>query len=467
MSRKTVYYHDPLHDDFAPTNGRIHPKQIGADFPYEHKGPLWNALAFVVYRMVMTPFLFLYCKLVFGLRIENRKALRALPGGYFLYGNHTNTLADAFIPTLLSFPRRANIITSADTVSILGVRNIVQMLGAIPLANTIEGTRQFLAAMHRRLERGQAVMIYPEAHIWPYYNGIRPFPDTSFAYPVREQLPAVAAAVVYRQRKLLRALPPRITVVVSDPFYPDPALPPRSARRDLHEKVYTFLCDTVSARRSYAHIEYLPAQDQNPAARGPRRAPRKVESRLAHLTEAAIQDTFLKLLSEQPFDKITVTQLVEECQITRRTFYYHYSDLFELLDIILRRETDRAVAEFEATGSWEECMITASRFAREHKRAVYHIYTSSHRLELERHVNRVSEEMMRSYVERQSKGLRVSEQDKKLVCDLYRFGITDIFYAWLENGMKEDLETQIHRLSLLFTGNIRASLSRVQIPEEF
>ncbi len=267
MSRKTVYYHDPLHDDFAPTNGRIHPKQIGADFPYEHEGPLWNALAFVVYRMVMTPFLFLYCKLVFGLRIENRKALRALPGGYFLYGNHTNTLADAFIPTLLSFPRRANIITSADTVSIPGVRNIVQMLGAIPLANTIEGTRQFLAAMHRRLERGQAVMIYPEAHIWPYYNGIRPFPDTSFAYPVREQLPAVAAAVVYRQRKLLRALPPRITVVVSDPFYPDPALPPRSARRDLHKKVYTFLCDTVSARRSYAHIEYLPAQDQNPAAR--------------------------------------------------------------------------------------------------------------------------------------------------------------------------------------------------------
>ena len=55
---------------------------------------------------------------------------------------------------------------------------------------------------------------------------------------------------------------------------------------------------------------------------------------MAHLTEAAIQDTFLKLLSEQPFDKITVTQLVDECQITRRTFYYHYSDLYELLDTI-------------------------------------------------------------------------------------------------------------------------------------
>ena len=76
MSRKTVYYHDPLHDDFAPTNGRIRPKPIGADFPYEHPSPVWQALAFVVYRLVMTPFLFLYCKLVFGLRIREHRTVQ-------------------------------------------------------------------------------------------------------------------------------------------------------------------------------------------------------------------------------------------------------------------------------------------------------------------------------------------------------------------------------------------------------
>ena len=136
---------------------------------------------------------------------------------------------------------------------------------------------------------------------------------------------------------------------------------------------------------------------------------------MAHLTEAAIQDTFLKLLSEQPFDKITVTQLVDECQITRRTFYYHYSDLYELLDTILRRETERALDEFEATGSWEECMISATRFAREHKRAIYHIYTSSHRLELEKHVDRISGEMMHSYVEEQARSARERAGQKSSV----------------------------------------------------
>ena len=33
-----------------------------------------------------------------------------------------------------------------------------------------------------------------------------------------------------------------------------------------HQKVYTFMCDTAARRHSYAHIEYLPAQDTQPAA---------------------------------------------------------------------------------------------------------------------------------------------------------------------------------------------------------
>ncbi len=80
--------------------------------------------------------------------------------------------------------------------------------------------------------------------------------------PIRcaSRLPAVGVVVVYRQRKLLRFLPPCITVVVGEPVYPDASLPPRSARRALHQEVYTFMCDTVARRHSYAHIEYLPAQ---------------------------------------------------------------------------------------------------------------------------------------------------------------------------------------------------------------
>ena len=117
-----------------------------------------------------------------------------------------------------------------------------------------------------------AVYLYLPGRFWARVTGMeKVLPE--FAVPLGVLLGTGFLAVLYCVSMrlgvlwLLRALPPRITVVVSDPFYPDPALPPRSARRALHESVYSFLCDTVSERRSYAHIEYLPAQGQNPAAR--------------------------------------------------------------------------------------------------------------------------------------------------------------------------------------------------------
>ncbi|MBS1402906.1 MAG: TetR/AcrR family transcriptional regulator [Oscillospiraceae bacterium] len=181
---------------------------------------------------------------------------------------------------------------------------------------------------------------------------------------------------------------------------------------------------------------------------------------MAHLTEKAIMDSFVKLLSEKSFDKITVTDIVEDCQITRRTFYYHYADLYELTEALFRSETERAVSSYEETGSWEESFIRGCRFIMENKRAVYHIFKSAHRAELEKYVDRIAAEVMSRFLDRQAAGLDVQERDKQLVCDFYRCALSGLLYQWLDDSMKEDPEALIHRLGLLFDGNIRRSLER-------
>ena len=172
---------------------------------------------------------------------------------------------------------------------------------------------------------------------------------------------------------------------------------------------------------------------------------------MAHLTEAAIQDAFLKLLSEQPFDKITVTQLVEECQITRRTFYYHYSDLYELLDTILRRETERALDEFEATGSWEECMITASRFAREHKRAVYHIYNSIDRNAYEDFLMRMCAHTARLVVGEMTPDGKIAPEDRDALIYFAKCQFFGLCMDWTKSGMNDNIVEKYRRAVRLLT----------------
>lgn len=54
-------------------------------------------------------------------------------------------------------------------------------------------------------------------------------------------------------------------------------------------------------------------------------------------TELVIAKAFWQLLEEKPYSKITVKNIVERCEINRNTFYYHFHDIPDLLDRILKK----------------------------------------------------------------------------------------------------------------------------------
>ncbi len=251
---KTVYYSDPQNDDFAGT--KIKACCVDEHFIFVNTNIFWNAAAFLLYHIIARPLVFLYCKIAFGLKIVNRCAVKRVRSGFFLYGNHTNVI-DVFIPNLVAFPRRVSIISSPDAVSIKGIRQLVMMLGALPLSCTPEGKRKFRKAVELRCRRNQAVAIFPEAHIWPYYTGIREFSPRSFRYPVDQNRPAIAMTTVYRPRKVLKFLRrPQVTVIVSDPFYPDASLSRNKAMQKLRDQVYRSMLDASRSIRQAEYIRY-------------------------------------------------------------------------------------------------------------------------------------------------------------------------------------------------------------------
>ena len=264
MRAERVYaYSDPLNDDFAGTN--ITTCRVGKEFRFVRSSLLWRAVSFVVYYVIAFPIVWLVARLYLGLRFENKKVLRQLRGkGFFLYGNHTQIL-DAFLPAIAAFPRRAYIVAGPDVVSIPGIKYLVMMLGALPIPTEMSAMRGFLDAISLRYRQNACVAMFPEAHIWPYYTGIRPFPDTSFRYPVKENAPAVAMVVTYRKRKgLFRFLKrPAITVSFSEIMMPDRSLTPRKAQRALRNRALAFMEAVAGSKDQICYIryEYKPKTD--------------------------------------------------------------------------------------------------------------------------------------------------------------------------------------------------------------
>jgi 1-acyl-sn-glycerol-3-phosphate acyltransferase len=254
---KILYYKDPLNDDFAFNH--IQTTKVTESFTYIHKSLIWRFITFILYHLIALPLVYLYCKIIYGMRFKGRHNISKIKrGGFFLYGNHTHTV-DSFIPYILSHPKRRNyIIASPDAVSIPGLRAIVMMLGAIPLPTSIKAMNKFLAAVKKRISSGATVTIYPEAHIWPYYTGIRPFTEKSFYYPVKMNVPVIAFCNTYTQRKYLTFVKvPRMKVYISEPFYPNPSLPPKEAQSELRDRVYQFMKQTADRNSNYEYIKYV------------------------------------------------------------------------------------------------------------------------------------------------------------------------------------------------------------------
>ncbi len=177
-------------------------------------------------------------------------------------------------------------------------------------------------------------------------------------------------------------------------------------------------------------------------------------------TKNLIREVFVQMLNKKPLDKITVKDIAEECDINRNTFYYHYADIYEILSEIFEREIQRIIKEYNETLSWEESFLVAARFALENKKAIFHVYHSMRREELEDYIYEVSGNIMMSYIERISKKISASSGDKKLIATFYQSALTEMVLRWIGGGMKGNPEKIIRRIGQLFNGNIELSLKR-------
>ena len=186
---------------------------------------------------------------------------------------------------------------------------------------------------------------------------------------------------------------------------------------------------------------------------------------MAKLTKDAIKAAFIQLLEQKPYTKISVRDIVEVCGINRSSFYYHFQDIPSLLMEIIREQTDQIIQKYPTVDSAEEGLNVVLEFAIAHKRAVLHIYQSVSRDLLERHLWTLCEYAVRSYFDSAFPRIRqtLSETDRELVIRYHRAELFGVAAAWLESGMKTDVQADFHRLYELKRGQTEEMIRRCEL----
>lgn len=257
--QKEIYYSDELNDDFA--NSDVEAKTIDSNYDYAPKNIFWKITSSLIYICIAFPLAYLYSKIKFRYKIVNKNILKKYKGaGYFLYINHTQTIADVTWPGLVCAPKRAYIIANPDNVSLPILKDITKMVGAIPVPSNLASTRNFMKTITKRIDEKAVVAIYPEAHVWNYYTKIRPFKDTSFKYPVLNNVPAFSLTITYQKSKFIKT--PRIVAYLDGPFFASKEESIANQKLELRNKIYETMVNRSKAN-NIEYIKYKKVSDKN------------------------------------------------------------------------------------------------------------------------------------------------------------------------------------------------------------
>ena len=74
---------------------------------------------------------------------------------------------------------------------------------------------------------------------------------------------------------------------------------------------------------------------------------------MSEITKKALAETLKKLLSKNKLNKITIKEITEDCGINRQTFYYHFKDIYDLLEWIYKNEVIQEIEEKTTYETWQ------------------------------------------------------------------------------------------------------------------
>ncbi len=184
---------------------------------------------------------------------------------------------------------------------------------------------------------------------------------------------------------------------------------------------------------------------------------------MSQITKKALAASLKKLLSEKPLDKITVIDIVEDCQVNRQTFYYHFQDIYDLVEWIFLTEAAIALDGKKTYDTWQQGFLQIFEYVLDNKALVINVYHSMSRDQLERYLYDVTYNLLIGVVEEQAIDMTVRDVDKKFIADFYKFAFVGLMLDWIKRGMKDDPKKTIEHLSILIHGDIARALEKYRV----
>lgn len=183
-------------------------------------------------------------------------------------------------------------------------------------------------------------------------------------------------------------------------------------------------------------------------------------------TKQAIADTLGELLDEHTIEQITVKKIVEKCKINRQTFYYHFYDIYDLLEWYLGESIEAYLSSKPLPpDDWKAQQGHIFHFFYENRRRILHAYDQSHRKLYERFIVKMVTPIVERYIDATEEVKKVPQDKRDFLVKVYVWMSTSLFFEWLEEGMPDENIANLEDYFTLAEASIEATLKAFEKKE--
>ena len=167
---------------------------------------------------------------------------------------------------------------------------------------------------------------------------------------------------------------------------------------------------------------------------------------MSGFTKEIIARTFTELLDEKPMSKVTVKDIVERCGVNRNTFYYHFRDIPDVVEFILKKKWDEILEAPQEKASILECMEEMAALVRSNRKLMLNVYRSVKRDTFLFYMNEVATYIITEYFDKNMNEFNLDKREIQMLIKYYKCLFIGILIEWLDHGLEDDLGAEIREM---------------------
>lgn len=183
---------------------------------------------------------------------------------------------------------------------------------------------------------------------------------------------------------------------------------------------------------------------------------------MANYTRKAIIQTFEEMLTEKSFSKITVTEIITRCEISSNTFYYHFHDIYDLLNVWLESKKDIYLKNMDT--DWQSALTTLLYAMQNSPKLINHLANSLSREYLERFIFDNLEPWFYEWVRNAKADESVPDDVIRKLASFCCYSLMGFLIKFVWNQGTVDIEAEVERISYLYDGCIEYVIKKTKEP---